>query len=50
MKTLFITFFYTPLTPAGYITSFLGLALYYYAEKVLIIYNIFSMLFVIECL
>jgi hypothetical protein len=34
MKTLFITFFYTPLTPAGYITSFIGLAFYYYAEKV----------------
>ncbi|CAK77359.1 unnamed protein product (macronuclear) [Paramecium tetraurelia] len=36
MKTLFITFFYTPLTPAGYITSFVGLALYYGAEKYVI--------------
>lgn len=39
MKTLYITFFYAPLIPAGYITSFLGLALYYYAEKVIFIYN-----------
>ncbi|CAD8158550.1 unnamed protein product [Paramecium pentaurelia] len=39
MKTLFITFFYTPLTPAGYITSFIGLALYYVAEKYVICYR-----------
>lgn len=34
MKTLFITFFYAPLIPAGYLTSFLGLGLYYFSEKV----------------
>lgn len=34
MKTLFITYFYAPILPAGYIISFFGIVMYYWTEKV----------------
>ena len=38
MKTMYITTFFGPVVPVGYLISIFGLCIYYWVEKVL--YNI----------